>query len=135
MTRVQKVKGTIIFLILLSLSVCLYLYRLKWGMADVDESFYLSIPFRMLQGDALLADEWNLSQLSAILQYPLLAIYLKIFKNTEGIIVAFRLLYVIFQTLVSVFTYLMLRKKNEITAVIVSILFFLFTPLLLTWQE
>lgn len=126
--KAQKFKGTIVFVILLSLSVLLYLYRLKWGMADVDESFYLSIPFRLLQGDALLADEWNLSQLSGLLQYPILGLYLKLFHSTEGIILSFRFIYVVFQIFVSVFTYVVLRKKDETIAVVLAILFFLFTP-------
>ena len=57
-------------------ALLVYLYRINWGMASVDETFYLTTPFRLVQGDALLVDEWHVSQLSAVLIYPILKIYL-----------------------------------------------------------
>lgn len=116
------------FAIIMLIVVGFAIFRLKWGMADIDETFYLSIPFRLVQGDALLVEEWNLSQLSALLLYPIMKVYLLVFKSTEGIILAFRLIYVIFQTIITVISYLIIRIENRMLAVVISTLWFLFTP-------
>lgn len=121
-------KETVLFILLLIGCIILYLYRISWGMADVDESFYLTIPLRLLQGDALLTEEWHVSQLSAVIVYPILKLYLLCFKTTDGIMIAFRYIYVIFHTLTTIIAYLILRKRDGKIAVSVSILFFIFTP-------
>lgn len=123
-SKERKYDFAIIMLIIVGFAIL----RLRWGMADIDETFYLSIPFRLVQGDALLVEEWNLSQLSALLLYPIMKGYLWLFKSTEGIIVAFRLIYVIFQTIVTIISYFIIRKENRVLAIIISTLWFLFTP-------
>lgn len=45
------------FLIAMILGTGLLLYRVPVGIARDDESFYATIPYRMVQGDALLTDE------------------------------------------------------------------------------
>lgn len=90
---------------------------------NVDEGFYLTIPYRLTQGDALLADEWHVTQLVAMLVYPLVKMYLVIFKGTEGIYLAFRYLYVGFLIGTTLVSYLLLRKKDKTLAMISSIMF------------
>ena len=104
------------FAIIMLILVGFAFFRLKWGMADIDETFYLSIPLRLVQGDALLVEEWNLSQLSSFLLYPLMKVYLYVFKSTEGIIIAFRVIYVLAQTLITIVTYFVIKKENRILA-------------------
>ena len=60
----------LIFGVSMCAAILLYLSRIRMGMADLDESFYLTIPLRLTQGDALFVDEWHLSQLSSFLLYP-----------------------------------------------------------------
>ena len=93
MKEIDKRKLLYCYFVILFCGVMFYLYRIRWGMADVDEGFYLTIPLRMFQGDALLFEEWHVSQLSALLEYPILKIYMLFAKDTEGIILAFRYIY------------------------------------------
>ena len=52
------------------------LWKVRYGLGLYDEAFYLTIPYRMCQGDKLFLNEWHVSQLSALLQYPLMKLYL-----------------------------------------------------------
>ena len=47
---------------------CVFLFwKARYGFANSDESFYLTIPFRLLSGDRLIVDEWNVTQFSSLL--------------------------------------------------------------------
>ena len=52
------------------------LWKSRYGLGIYDEAFYLTIPYRMCHGDKLFLNEWHVSQLSALLQYPLMKLYL-----------------------------------------------------------
>ena len=93
----------ILFIILFSLSVLFNIWRAKFGYFSRDESLYLAIPYRMLQGDLLLLNEWHLSQMSAFLIYPLLKLYLLLFQTTDGIALNFRYIYICFHSLTALY--------------------------------
>lgn len=44
-----------------------FLFIARYGIKTADESFYLSVPYRLKNGDSLFADEWHVSQLSGVL--------------------------------------------------------------------
>ncbi|MBQ9880837.1 MAG: hypothetical protein IJM45_10440 [Clostridia bacterium] len=90
-----------------------YIHR---GMGAMDESMYLNVAHRLLQGDRLLIDEWHVSQFSAPLVYLPFRIYYSL-RGTEGIILFFRYLYLIAQFGVSLFAFFRLRKYGFIAAV------------------
>ena len=51
--------------------------KCKYGIGNRDESFYLTVPYRLCQGDRLFLNEWHLSQMAGwILQFPM-ALFLK----------------------------------------------------------
>lgn len=87
-----------------------YIHR---GMGTIDESMYLNVAHRLLQGDRLLIDEWHVSQFSAPLVYLPFRIYYSL-RGTEGIILFFRYLYLIAQFGVSLFAFFRLRKYGFI---------------------
>jgi len=118
----------LIFGIFMGVAVLLYLSRIRMGMADLDESFYLTIPMRLTQGDALFTDEWHLSQLSSFLLYPLVKLYRSVVGHTDGIVLNFRYLYVVVQSLVTLTGYILLRKRDGRMAAAVSMVYMLFTP-------
>ncbi len=97
-----------------------------YGVHTPDESFYLTVPYRILLGDALMINEWQGSQFSAFLQYLPLAAFLKIAGSTEGIILFSRLLFVFCQTAVSVFIFLMLRRYGTFGALASALLFLVY---------
>ena len=58
-------------------------------MGAMDESMYLNVAHRLLQGDRLLIDEWHVSQFSAPRVYLPFRIYSSL-RGTEGIILFYR---------------------------------------------
>ncbi len=65
------------------------LWRCQFGFAQKDECFYLTIPYRICQGDKLMIHEWHETQLSGLLLVPLMKVFLFLSDGTEGIILAF----------------------------------------------
>lgn len=98
------------------------------GYNGYDEMFYLSVPYRLTQGDALIVNEWHPAQLAGFLTWPLMRAFLAINGGTEGIVLTFRYIYIAAHTLAAVCVYLILRKKNAAGAVAAAISFYLFIP-------
>ncbi len=103
------------------------IWKCRYGYGGGDEPFYLTLAQRLSQGDALLSEEWNLAQLSGFLLLPFYRIHAAVFGSTEGIILHFRYLYVIMQTLVCILLYLNLRRYR-FGAVCAVVLFYLYAP-------
>lgn len=100
-----------------------------YGISTPDESFYLTIPYRLIKGDALLADEWHASQFSAFLLYLPMKVYMMITGSTDGMLLYFRCVFVFCQTAVSLFTFGKLRKKyGTLSALISAVIFLLYVP-------
>ena len=103
------------------------LWKTQYSLGIYDEAFYLTIPYRMCHGDKLFLNEWHVSQLSALLQYPLMKLYLLIHPNTEGIVLAFRRIYVVVNFAAGLLAYRRLRKFGAGAAVAV-LLYLLYAP-------
>ncbi len=117
----------ILFVLLLIGAVIFSLWKTQYGFGGDDEPFYLTIPHRLIKGDALFRDEWNLTQMSSILQLPFVWVYTMITGNTDGIILASRIFYVFVHASASTLIYIKLRKYGYIS-VFCTVLYFLFTP-------
>jgi len=102
-------------------------WKCVYGFGGNDEAFYLTIPHRLSLGDALIKDEWHLSQLSGVLLYPFVSLYTLITGSTEGIMLTSRIIYVILHGAVSTVLYIRLRKYG-IMSVFASVLYFIYTP-------
>lgn len=112
------------------LMLCVFLFsfwKCKYGFGGNDEAFYLCTPHRLSLGDSLLSEEWHLSQLSTFLSYPFVWLFTTITGGTTGIILAARYTYIMFHLLVSILIYVRLRKYG-LSALVATVLFFLFTP-------
>lgn len=72
------------------------IWRAHYGFCQSDESFYISTAGRFASGDLVFVDEWHPTQLSSLITMPLYAIYTAIYHGTDGIILYFRVLYVLF---------------------------------------
>lgn len=106
------------------ISVILF-WKARYGYANLDEAFYLTIPYRFLQGDKIIFDEWSNTQLSAFPLLPILSLYIKL-NGTKGIYLFIRYLYTIFKCFISLFIYYKLRKYNQTGAMLTSICFLVF---------
>lgn len=103
------------------------LWKVPFGLGGDDEAFYLTIPLRLLQGDAFLVDEYHLSQLSGFLLYPLLAVYKFFVPTLDGVLLTFRYLYVFFHAVTSLLIYSRVRKYGLFGSFAV-LFYMLYTP-------
>ena len=104
------------------------LWRCRYGFANLDESFYLAVPYRILQGDALFLDEWHLSQMSSVLLYPFVRIYVGITGSTVGILLAFRYLFSCLWLFTALFVFFRTKEINRTGALAASVSFLIFAP-------
>lgn len=127
--KIKKIDihSLVFFICILFIGLVLW-KQCRYGFGNVDESLYLAIPYRLCQGDALLTDEWHISQLSSFIIYPLVKIFLLLNKSTDSIILAFRRIYTIIQLCVASILYLKYKKVHKTGAFIGCILFLLYTP-------
>lgn len=128
MERFLTNKKKLIYSVLMLFIFILLLAKCKYGFGDIDESFYLSIPYRLVQGDSLFGNEWHLSQMSSFIMYPIMKLYISIFEDTDGIILNFRYIYLFLQFITSITIYVYLNKYSEIGAMFSSFLFFAYAP-------
>ena len=118
--------------IVFALFVCLFtlwqVYRAPFGLDRCDECFYLTVPYRFLQGDVPVVHEWNMSQLSGLLLTPIMWVYEWLGGSGEGIVLTFRYIYAAFQSSAAIAIYLLLRKKNTLGALLAALVFLPFSP-------
>lgn len=103
------------------------LWKSRYGLGIYDEAFYLTIPYRMCHGDKLFLNEWHVSQLSALLQYPLMNLYLLVHSGTDGIVLDFRRIYIAVNFAGGLLAYRRLRKYGAGAAAAV-LLYLLYAP-------
>lgn len=123
----RAVQWTLFALMLLCL-LLLLCWKAPYGYGAMDEPFYLTTAQRLAMGDALLCDEWNLSQLSGALLYPAYRLYLALFGSTDGILLAFRYLFIAFKLAVTAGLWLLLRKRYGLGALCACAVYALYTP-------
>lgn len=125
MKRVTR--ADLVFALIFLIGAWMIFYKCPFGYANMDESFYLTIPYRLSQGDGLFTQEWHLSQMGNFLIYPLFLLYRLFFPGTEGILLHFRYLYTALHTLTALFLYLRLRRHGLFAAG-ASVMYLLFAP-------
>lgn len=129
MRQMQKHKYDILAIAAFALAACFLWWRCKWGIGNIDESFYLTVPYRLWMGDGLFQHEWHISQLVGFLLLPFMKAYMLLSGgSTEGIVLSFRHIYVIVQTLAALWIYLRLRKMDWLAALAAALVFLLFAP-------
>lgn len=116
-------KFDILFIIALIFGLAFHIYFVFSAPFFDDESFYVTIPFRLINGDSLIQEEWHLSQFSSLFSYLPVLIWTTIKGSAEGIFVFLRFVYLFIHTALAVFIYGFFRKYNQ-WAVITAILFY-----------
>ena len=117
-----------VFLLCLLAGVCFLVWRAPFGFASSDEAFYLTVPYRLTMGDALLAEEWHVSQMAGFLLLPIMKVYLLFTSDTEGILLAFRYICVAAQTLATIYIYIRLRRTSPVGSLFAALVFLLYVP-------
>ncbi len=109
----QKKLFNLLFVFIFAGIFVFSIWRAPFGYVSPDESLYLTIPYRIIQGDSFVFHEWNPSQMSAVLLLPLVKLYYVFVPSGEGIFLAFRYIYIHIHCLVAVCIYISLSKKAE----------------------
>ena len=94
-----------------------------------DEAFYLDLPQRFAQGDKLLVHEWGIEQLFSLFLWIPYRLFVLVTGGTQGILLAFRRLYVCVDTLFYGYVYYKLRDK-KLAGILCAFLFCAVVPAL-----
>ena len=116
------------FLLLMAAAACFLFWKCRYGISSLDEGLYLTIPYRLMKGDALFLHEWHLSQMSGVLTLPVVWLYVTLNGSTDGIILFMRCFCTAVQCLIAVLMYLRLRRYSYFGAVAASLCFALYIP-------
>lgn len=121
-------KQDITALVILTMVIVFLFWKAPHSYAMEDESFFLSFSHRLTMGDSLLTDDWQVTQLIGFLLYIPVKLYMYLVGSTEGIILFFRYLFVVFQSTVAIVIYCRLRKHG-IFAIFAAVIYCLHIPL------
>ncbi|MCR5301517.1 MAG: hypothetical protein K6E49_03655 [Lachnospiraceae bacterium] len=99
------------------------LVRAFLGFCWSDESFYISTADRFYRGAVPFVDEWFRTQMSSLIMVPFYAVYVLITGGNAGIVLYFRLLYLLFCTAVAFVFFRVLRKEYPDPVAVICSLF------------
>lgn len=121
----KKIKSTdflfVVSLLLVSLIHIFFLFVVPFSQ---DESFYVSIPLRLVNGDSLVQHEWHLTQFSSLFSWLPVYIWTAIKGSTEGVFIFLRCVYLLIHTTIAVVIYRFFRKYGK-WAVMASMMFYI----------
>ena len=117
----------ICFAVCFLLGFAMILYKCQFGFANLDESFYLTVPYRLTMGDSLFQEEWHVSQMAGFLIYPILTLYRLFVPDTQGLFLNFRYIFTVLHALVALLIYIRLRRHG-VAAIAASVIYLLFAP-------
>lgn len=124
----NKVKKTdLLFVVFLMLGLIVHLTSLIYPSSFQDESVYVAIPLRLLNGDSLIQEEWHLTQFSSLFSYLPVCLWTLIKGSTEYLFLFLRCVYLILHTAISVLIYGFFRKYGK-WAILASLIFFIQSP-------
>ncbi len=124
----KKLKKTdFLFVISLLLVLLLHISFLFIIPFSDDESFYATIPFRLVNGDSLIQHEWHLSQFASLFSCLPVYIWTAIKGSTEGMFIFLRCTYLLIHTTIAVIIYIFFRKYEK-WAVMASMIFYIQIP-------
>ncbi|MBQ9844521.1 MAG: hypothetical protein IJO54_00340 [Oscillospiraceae bacterium] len=126
-----KIQNLIFLMVMLAVAIFV-IWRCQFGFAQSDEFLHLSIPYRMLQGDALIAEEWHQTQLAGFVYYPVTKLIFSLLGSVDGLVFWSRVACVVMELAVAVFIYLRLKSLSWVGALVAAVSFALYTPVALT---
>lgn len=121
-------RGWYIYVSLFIITVFFLVYKAFHSFGHLDEQFYISTMYRFVQGDAPFLEEWAPSQGYAIIFSPIVRLFIFLNGGTDGIIIAFRFLYIIMHVIVSFLLYRELKKISSFSAMFVSLIYLIYVP-------
>lgn len=117
-----------ICLVLILLSVAAAAVKIVVGF-DIDEGYAVSMPARLLQGDRLFRDMWEVHQTSSLLPAFFLFVYQKITGGMDGSVIYLRVIATAIHLGVAIAVYSFLRRKTDrVWSMLLALLYFNFLP-------
>lgn len=116
-----------LFAVILIPLLLVFVIRQFYGINKNDEIFYISTVYRFFQGDAMLVHEWHYTQLFTFITYPIYWIVHLFTGSNEGIVLIFRLIYLVAQAGAATYCYCRLRRFGWIR-ILPALYYFVTTP-------
>ncbi|MEG2216562.1 MAG: hypothetical protein RRZ24_05295 [Clostridia bacterium] len=122
MEQSKKTSGTVLCVAVLLLLFIMLCVRAPYGFDLTDEPYYSVLPYRLVLGDRILVDMWEVHQLSGLVVLPFLRGFLLITGgDMTGVMLYFRYVLIVVQMLVALYAYFVLRRKSgQIAALLVA---------------
>lgn len=116
--------------ILIVLSVIAGATKIFTGF-DIDEAYALAIPYRVLQGDRLFADMWEVHQTSFLLPYLFMKLFYFLTGEMAGVVLYMRVMTTLLHLGISILVYVSVKKffgmKREY-ALLIGLAYYNFLP-------
>lgn len=127
MKQLKKIeRHHLVFGLCFSICMAIFLWRCTLSINYYDEPYGIAAIWRFFKGGAILAEDWHPSQqLTSWILYPLYWFWYTILGGNDGIMLGFRISYVVFQGIITVYCYYRLRKYKYFAAA--SVLLFMFS--------
>lgn len=126
--RINKIGWIGIWILIFALSV-IGVLKTVYISADIDESYTVTMACRLMKGDRLFLDMWELHQTSALLYAPFVWLFQKLNGSVIGMLVYLRIIGICIQGLLAVFMYRTCKHyMSGNSAGLLAMLFFNFTP-------
>lgn len=119
-------KARIIYIVAFMIISGVLFWKCRYGYTFLDEGFYPTISYRFIQGDRILFDEWNNTQLSNFLLIPLMKVFLKIKGDFTGIYLFIRYVYTVLKIVIAISIYRTLKNYSKLGAMVSSVCFLVF---------
>ena len=120
-------KTDYLFALFLFIGVIFHIFGIFSPSFTADESFYTTIPLRLMNGDSLIQHEWHLSQFSSLLLYIPIYLWTRITGSLNGIFIFLRILYLLIHTVTANLIYVFFRKHRSV-AIAAAMMFYLHIP-------
>lgn len=105
------------------------MYKSIFYGCDIDESYAISLSYRLLQGDHLFKEMWEIHQTSSLFMVPFIWIYRIVNGTTIGMVVYLRTVGTLIQIVFAIFLYNCLKYYlNYEQRSIITLIFLNFSP-------
>ena len=126
-TNRRWTRADLCFLVIAVLVLVLHILKAPVGIGESDEHFYITLGYRLYQGDAMFFDDWHIAQMIGIFLYPLVALFHAVTGSMDGVVLGFRYFYIAFNLLLGCAFYFRFRHRG-VSAVFGACAIFLFAP-------
>ena len=120
-------RADLCFAVTAAIILILHILKAPVGTGESDEHFYITLGYRLFQGDAMFFDDWHIAQMISVFLYPLVTLFHSVTGSTQGIVLGFRYFYIAFNLLIGICIYLRFRRHGT-GAVCAAAAFMLFAP-------